>query len=78
VVGLWSMSLLETAEKALAAGVSAMTRFAELQKSAVVDFPSAEIGGKRFDPFFNVNTPADVATAERLLAALASSEPARG
>jgi molybdenum cofactor guanylyltransferase len=78
VVGLWAVTLIGAVEDALRSGVRAMTRFAEMQKSAVVDFPFAEIAGARVDPFFNVNTPADLETAERLLAALSAAEPARG
>jgi molybdenum cofactor guanylyltransferase len=77
VVGLWAVTLIGAVEAALAAGERAMTRFAEEQASAVVDFPFLELAGTRLDPFFNVNTPADVAAAETLLAALAA-EPARG
>jgi molybdenum cofactor guanylyltransferase len=78
VVGLWSVTLLSVVENALGTGVRAMARFAELQASAVVDFPFVEIAGGHVDPFFNVNTPADVDRAEALLAALSAKEPARG
>jgi molybdenum cofactor guanylyltransferase len=78
VVGLWSVTLLSAVEDALGSGVRAMTRFAEMQKSAVVDFPFVEIAGACVDPFFNVNTPADVETAQALLAALSAAEPLRG
>jgi molybdenum cofactor guanylyltransferase len=32
-----------------------------------VDFPMIEAEGQRIDPFFNVNTPDDLAVAKRLL-----------
>lgn len=88
VVGLWSVKLVGAVEDALGAGERAMTCFAEQHGSAVVDFPFTEIegtgikgaktGAASIDPFFNVNTPADVETAEALLAALGTAELARG
>jgi molybdopterin-guanine dinucleotide biosynthesis protein A len=48
-----------------------MTSFAETQGSAVVDFPA--VGG--IDPFFNINTPADLEQAEALLAVGANPAP---
>ncbi len=68
VVGLWDVALIGEVEDALHSGVRAMIRFAEMQRSAVVDFPVVEIGGKAIDPFFNVNTPEDLEQAEALLA----------
>jgi molybdopterin-guanine dinucleotide biosynthesis protein A len=68
VAGLWEVALIGEVEDALHAGVRAMTRFAEMQKSAVVDFPPVQLGERTIDPFFNVNTPDDLAQAEALLA----------
>jgi molybdopterin-guanine dinucleotide biosynthesis protein A len=34
----------------------------------IVDFPLIEAGGSQVDPFFNANTPEDIATAERIAA----------
>ncbi|MGH6865073.1 MAG: hypothetical protein ACREDO_02580 [Methyloceanibacter sp.] len=34
-----------------------------------VPFPPVEIGGRRIDPFFNINDPKDLAEAEALLKA---------
>ncbi len=68
VAGLWEVALIGEVENALRSGVRAMTRFAELQKSAVVDFPAIAVGDGTIDPFFNVNTPDELAQAETLLA----------
>jgi molybdopterin-guanine dinucleotide biosynthesis protein A len=46
-----------------------------MQKSAVVAFPATEVGGTTIDPFFNVNTPDELAQAEELLAAEADAAP---
>jgi molybdopterin-guanine dinucleotide biosynthesis protein A len=72
------VALIGEVENALRSGVRAMTRFAELQQSAVVEFPAIEIGGNAFDPFFNVNTPDELAQAEQLLAAQAQAGAPHG
>jgi molybdenum cofactor guanylyltransferase len=76
VIGLWRVSLIGEIEDALHRGERAMTKFAEKQKSAVVDFPLTEIGGKSIDPFFNVNTPEELEEAEGI-AAEAADAPAQ-
>jgi molybdopterin-guanine dinucleotide biosynthesis protein A len=38
--------------------------FLERHNTIDVDFPMATLGGKSIDPFFNVNTPEDLAQAE--------------
>jgi molybdopterin-guanine dinucleotide biosynthesis protein A len=78
VVGLWSVALADALADALRAGVRAVHRFAEAQGSAVVEFPHREIGGERVDPFFNVNTPADLEKARTLVAAHGATGTARG
>jgi molybdopterin-guanine dinucleotide biosynthesis protein A len=74
VVGVWSVALSDSLAEALRQGVRAVHRFATAQGSAVVEFPSVEIGGEPIDPFFNVNTQVDLEKARALLAA----ESARG
>jgi molybdopterin-guanine dinucleotide biosynthesis protein A len=66
VVGVWSVALSDTLAEALRQGVRAVHRFATEKGGAVVEFPFVEIGGEPIDPFFNVNTPDDVATADRV------------
>ena len=78
IVGLWNISLAGTIADALEKGVRAMRRFAGDNASAVVDFPNFEIGGAAIDPFFNVNKPADLETAQMLLSKHTGQEPARG
>lgn len=78
VIGLWEVALIGEVEDALRAGVRAMTRFAEMMKSAVVDFPVAEAGARSIDPFFNVNTPEDLETARSIVESLTSAEASRG
>ncbi|TPI39030.1 molybdenum cofactor guanylyltransferase MobA [Mesorhizobium sp. B3-1-9] len=44
--------------------------FMQRQGYVEVEFPMIEAGNQKIDPFFNVNTPDDLAAAERLLQSL--------
>jgi molybdopterin-guanine dinucleotide biosynthesis protein A len=55
-----SVFLTESATYSVAA-------FLERHETAGVDFPIATLAGKAVDPFFNVNTPADLAEAEAIV-----------
>ena len=62
VFGLWHLSLLEALRTALVEeDERKIDRFAGRYPVALVDFPTSP-----FDPFFNVNRPADLVEAERL------------
>lgn len=67
VVGLWPLGIADELEAALATGERRVHRWVEMQGSEVVDFAPMEVGGRTIDPFFNVNTPADLAEAETLM-----------
>jgi molybdopterin-guanine dinucleotide biosynthesis protein A len=75
VVGVWDVALIDRVTGALQQNVRAMHQFAETQKAAVVDFAFIEVAGVTVDPFFNVNTPADVEKARTLLSG--SAHPTR-
>lgn len=62
-IGLWPVSLREDLREALAAGERRLGRWAQSHGVAVAEWPAEPI-----DPFFNVNTPEDLAEAERLAA----------
>ncbi|PBB80945.1 molybdenum cofactor guanylyltransferase MobA [Mesorhizobium sp. WSM3879] len=47
-----------------------VSAFMERHGFVEVEFPMLEAGGERLDPFFNINTPDDLAEAERLLQSL--------
>ncbi|TGP52716.1 molybdenum cofactor guanylyltransferase MobA [bacterium M00.F.Ca.ET.230.01.1.1] len=47
-----------------------VSAFMERHGYVQVEFPLIEAGGQKIDPFFNVNTPDDLAAAERLLQSL--------
>jgi molybdopterin-guanine dinucleotide biosynthesis protein A len=61
-VGLWPVALREALRAALAAGERKIDRWTAAHGCAVAEWPDAP-----FDPFFNANTPQDVAEASRIL-----------
>lgn len=64
LTGLWSPVLLPDVERALEAPrLPRLMDFARLCDAAVVEWPV-----EPYDPFFNVNTPGDLAQAERIAA----------
>lgn len=60
--GLWPVSLRDDLRAALAAGVRKVVAWTDRHGTAVARFEA-----EPFDPFFNVNTPDDMARAEALL-----------
>jgi molybdopterin-guanine dinucleotide biosynthesis protein A len=65
VVGLWPLSLREDLRHALVTeGIRKIEDWTSRHGVAVAEWPAVP-----FDPFFNVNTPEDVAVAERIVAA---------
>lgn len=64
VIGLWPVRLREDLRRAVVEeGVRKVDIWTARHRLAVVDFPADPV-----DPFFNVNTPEDLAAAERLIA----------
>jgi molybdopterin-guanine dinucleotide biosynthesis protein A len=61
-IGLWPVSLADALEAALLAGARGVLAWATGLGLARADFPAA-----LDDPFFNINTPDDLAAAEMLL-----------
>ncbi len=59
--GLWPVSLRPALRAALAAGTRRVRQWAEAQGAAIALFPAAP-----YDPFLNVNTPADLAAARAM------------
>ena len=71
VVALWPVSLAGDLEEWLAdPGHRRLQAFIARHPSVAVDFPLLATPAGDLDPFFNVNTPDDLATAERFLEAL--------
>ena len=67
VCGLWSTSLEHDLAAALASGRNKVLAFAERHRWRQVEFPPVDVGAAAVDPFFNINTPEDLAIATGLL-----------
>ena len=65
--GLWPVALAEGLRAFLAAGERRTQSWIERNPNRSVTFPPVEDGGSGFDPFFNVNTPEDLAMAENFV-----------
>lgn len=62
----WPLTMANALARFLDQGGRKAGAFIETQPHVVVDFPSPE----GFDPFFNINTPADLARAQAMLGRL--------
>jgi molybdenum cofactor guanylyltransferase len=67
VIGLWPLDLAEDLDNYLISGRRSAEAFAKRHGAVAVSFPPGEFAGQAADPFFNVNTPDDLAFAEKLL-----------
>jgi molybdopterin-guanine dinucleotide biosynthesis protein A len=67
VCGLWPVALAADLTSALAAGAHKVLDWATAHPHRVVEFPFKEGNGRPLDPFFNTNTPGDLAEAEFML-----------
>lgn len=75
VIGLWRVEAAEAIEAALACGERKVETMVDTLGVVAVPFPDLDIGGQTIDPFFNVNTPEDLAVAEGALTQSAGSSP---
>lgn len=69
VIGVWPVALADDLEAALGAGVRKVLRWTDTHATSIVEFPPEIVGGRTIDPFFNANTPEELATARALLGA---------
>jgi molybdopterin-guanine dinucleotide biosynthesis protein A len=68
VFALWPVGLAGDLSDFLAESATfSVAAFLERHETVSVDFPMANISGKAMDPFFNVNTPEDLAEAETIV-----------
>ncbi len=72
VIGCWPVALANDLEAALRDGVRKVLRWTDRHGTIPVEFSMLQIGGEAVDPFFNANTPDELATARRLMAMRAS------
>lgn len=71
VFGLWPVSAADDLERWIVSDDKRRMRdFLARHKVRRVEFPAIETASGALDPFFNINTPADLAEAETWLAAL--------
>jgi molybdopterin-guanine dinucleotide biosynthesis protein A len=63
--GLWHVSLLDTVEQAVEEGMRGFKQFLDVHPVSVLEWPEPLAGSP--NPFFNVNTPAQLQQAERML-----------
>jgi molybdopterin-guanine dinucleotide biosynthesis protein A len=68
VFGLWPVALADDLAAYLAEGRRKVQDWIERHPHASVEFAPVRVGGAAVDPFFNVNTPEDLARAEAMLA----------
>ena len=66
-IALWPLELVGDARKTLHRGELSVDAFAKRHGAIAVSFPMGNIGGRTVDPFFNANTPDDLAAARALL-----------
>lgn len=69
VIGLWPVDLTGDLEAALTNGVRKVLAWTDRHGTLGVDFPNLVLAGEEVDPFFNANTPEELAHARRLAAA---------
>jgi len=76
VFGLWPVALADDLEAFLRSGANPrVTAFADRHARVEVPFDDVSMpDGSSVDPFFNVNTPRDLACAERIAVALDAAE----
>jgi len=68
VIGLWPVALAADLEAALGKGVRKVLDWSNRHGSVGVDFPAQRLDDIEIDPFFNANTPQELAQLRRLLA----------
>lgn len=69
VIALWPVSLADDLEAALRDGLRPVRRFIDRYGAVPVPFTAVDLNGHAFDPFFNANTPEDLAVLRSAFAA---------
>jgi molybdopterin-guanine dinucleotide biosynthesis protein A len=67
VIGLWPVDLADDLEAALKSGTRKVLDWTDRHGATGVDFPFVTIHDRPIDPFFNANTPEELAEARALL-----------
>jgi molybdopterin-guanine dinucleotide biosynthesis protein A len=69
VIGLWPIAHADDLERQLGQGVRKVLHWTDRHGTVPADFPNVAVGRERVDPFFNANTPDELAEARRLITA---------
>lgn len=69
VIGLWPVRLANDLEAALNDGLRKVLAWTDRHGTITIEFPFERLGETCVDPFFNANTPDELAEARRLMAA---------
>ena len=67
VIGLWPLTLVGALKASLERGERTVGAWVKGHEAIEVYFPKGVAGGRAVDPFFNINTPEDLAQAEAIL-----------
>lgn len=67
VIALWTRPAAAEIAAALARGERRAEAIIDRLGAVAVPFPDLDIAGRTVDPFFNINTPEDLAAAEKIL-----------
>lgn len=73
VIGLWPVALADDLDAALRDGVRKVLAWTDRHGTVPVDFEMLSAAGRAIDPFFNANTPEELAEAAAILEALKAS-----
>ncbi len=68
VIGLWPVILADDLDEALRSGTRKVIAWTDRHGTVPVEFPFTQLKGRAVDPFFNANTPEELAEARDLLA----------
>ena len=68
VFGLWPVALCDDLREALGSGTRKVLHWTGRHITTTAEFPVTQIGDTSLDPFFNVNSPDDLAHAEAVFA----------
>ncbi|HDL16216.1 MAG TPA: molybdenum cofactor guanylyltransferase MobA, partial [Rhizobiales bacterium] len=68
VFGLWPVALGGDLSQALMSGTRKVLHWTARHITTTAEFPQAQFGDTKLDPFFNVNSPEDLAHAEAVFA----------
>jgi molybdopterin-guanine dinucleotide biosynthesis protein A len=67
VIGLWPVALAGDLEASLASGTRKVLAWTDRHGTIPVPFPPERVGSREVDPFFNANTPEELAEARAIL-----------